>query len=124
MSIPDLIARLEAATGQDRDLDARIAYLVKPALERMGTLEKWLASDASRNVLTYTWSIDDAFTLVPEGWSYILGSGASAAVPALHGLPHAGPWCRLQHRTHHEINAEGPTAAIAICIASLQARAR
>jgi hypothetical protein len=63
----DLIERLAKTTGQDRDLDARITYAVKPALQRVGPLDEWLKTSAARNCHTYTWSIDDALTLLPDG---------------------------------------------------------
>lgn len=110
MNYADLIAKLEKATGQDRDLDARICYAIKPALHRMGTLTEWLATDAAKRVPAYTWSLDDALTLVPEGASWLVrapaGAYPSATIfgPPLHG---------------DQIIARTP--AIALCIAALKA---
>lgn len=110
----ELIARLEKATGQDRDLDARIAYAVKPALARCGTLEEWLQTSASKKVLTYTWSIDDALTLVPDKlrWS-LVGSGKGADMATVSDSYPVG----------NHYFGDGPTAALALCIAALKARA-
>lgn len=89
----DLIARLEAATGPDRELDAEIA----DAVEFDPTC---LHSPA------YTASIDAAMTLVPPDtgiWGVAkLGDQYTA---------HAG-----------NPDHEGATPALALCIAALRAR--
>lgn len=83
MSLTDLIAALEAAEGPNRELDAQIwfatnrkaaettywnAALGMPhtlkALPRGGLGYAAVVANAPR----YTGSLDDALTLVPEGW--------------------------------------------------------
>lgn len=113
----DLIERLEKCEGQDRDLDARIVYAIKPALHRMGSLEEWLATDASKAGRTYTYSIDDALTLVPEGFKWKLGY--SRHVPCVADV--------MDYRADAAIGRfDGEcdsNHAIALCIAALKARA-
>ena len=75
----ELIARVEAATGPDRELDADIQDIIDPADgDRIAsgfcvpshgitrTRRDWLKHIAKR----YTASIDSALTLVPEGWEW------------------------------------------------------
>lgn len=60
-----LIARVEAAEGADRELDAAI-----PATLGVGmTVGEYLAAGLSvRDPKPYTSSLDAAVSLVPEGW--------------------------------------------------------
>ena len=109
MAMKDLIERLEKATGPDREIDARIAYAVKPALVRMGSLEEWLQTEAAGRVLNYTWSIDDAIMLVPNGLHWSLNDRSEARV----GGPAGGYMLK---------GGEHKTPAVALCIAALKAR--
>ncbi len=121
MDLDDLIARLEAATGPDRDLDHRIGWWMRPEHWRRvveGRLEllhmglrppKWLAYD-DPNVMAprYTGSIDAAITLVLAGHAWIVDSMGHTWV----GPPTANATAdRL-----------GKTAALSLCIAALRDR--
>ena len=121
-----IIARLEAATGPDRELDTDIWLMVEPEATRKISHYVHIASgtpqtlDETRRgdgrlitVPNFTGSLDAAMTLVPEGywWGlHMLGSkdgGFSAAV--------------LPEDTHMEWH-RGATAHLALCIAALEAR--
>lgn len=72
-----LAARVEAATGPDRELDAAVVRAIHPG----AVIEPYCAGDDEPVVFhaaplvnnkaelpAYTASIDDAMTVVPEGW--------------------------------------------------------
>jgi hypothetical protein len=105
MTLAEVIKRLDAGEDQDRTLDAIITYMIKPALARMGSLEAWLKTDASHSVPTYTWSLDDALTLVPKDAGWNVQGNTSNFHAMVNGYPGA---------------ASSP--AIALCIAALRAR--
>lgn len=91
-----LVKRLEAATGPDRELDARIAVAVGATM----------TATASAN---YTGSIDAALTLVPEGgYMKIMRPVAESA---MHPEATVGSEWAL-----------GKTIPLALCIAALKAR--
>lgn len=123
--IDDLIARLEKATGPDRQLDRDIATALKIS---------W-SSDEDGNFGGYnimprrchfTESVDAAITLVPEGWGWSIRVGgrypdgrtlnptAELAEP-IETKFGAGVGVRGQ--------ADASTPAIALCITALKARA-
>lgn len=138
MTLSSLIARLEAATGPDRELDAEIAvatfvtvstdedlvYAVLPHKHDACTpgcfWEKSRSGLSLRKAPAYTASLDSALTLVPEGWflSY-LGDDAAGTPPNMKPL---GACCELENGIT-EVREGGPTRAIAVCIACLRARA-
>lgn len=61
MTLDDLIARVEAADGPDRELDAEIGRI---AAERfLG----YIPPEPQRGCIRYTASLDAAMTLRPEG---------------------------------------------------------
>jgi hypothetical protein len=97
----ELIERLESATGPDREID--------DAIHELQPMPKVVES------LRYTRSIDDALTLVPEGW------GARVTTKNVHEAmvfsPDGGPLFATSN-----ICAGGATPAIAICTAALRAR--
>jgi len=122
MSRDDLIARLEAATELDRELDAEIGRFA------VARFLGYVPDRPQHGCALYTASIDAALTLVPEGWR-------------LAALCERDPWfCRLE--THDfesvtwgkgsdwitevtsgsEATAKASTPALAICIAALRAR--
>lgn len=98
--LPTLIARIEAATGPDRALDAEIAAMMKACPPNApgwvknwsglwaaapkinyGAVGVWGIDDTLKtwwNALKFTKSLDDAMTLVPDGsfWN-ILTSDAN-----------------------------------------------
>jgi hypothetical protein len=120
----DLIARLEAATGPDRELDAAIAEYAgvipegyEIAVEHGKPQRYWWHHEDERQPYwvpsAYTASIDAALTLVPEGWAISLTVGDQGAFAELH--PRV--WSGLR-----DILAGAPTPALAICLAALKAR--
>lgn len=93
----DLIARLEKATGPDRNLDVDIFETQRPSHLSLPP--------------HYTASIDDALTLVPEdaAWSlHDVGCEDYASADVF--------------LDRSSFTARGETPAIALCIASLKAR--
>lgn len=132
MTLQELIAALEKATGPDRKVDAKI-YELMIGLNQYESIE----SDALEGVCLryypgppgpsfsriarYTASIDAALTLVPETdgkcW-YEIGQAWSHATARLRVYP-PNPW---EGRTR-EAAADGPTPAIAVCKAALCLRA-
>lgn len=94
-----LIAKLEAATGPDRDVDWKITLVVSPAGFRY------------HDCPAYTASLDAAQALVPEGYAWHCGCEIDLT-----------PFARVfGHDLHEEECAATP--ALALCIASLRARA-
>jgi hypothetical protein len=127
----DLIARLEAATGPDRELDARIwcavfapegAYVERSRFNgewciyhgksvRSGEPRLWEAKNS--RVRPVTESLDAALTLVPVGgWRWHVDY-----------RPGAQCWHGLSSPFNDECDSLGATPAIALCIAALKARA-
>lgn len=135
----ELIERLEKARGPDRRLDAQIvvALDIRPDwCGKKGHLwvdEKDHPNDppirlnelGGRNsrgnppighYAKYTSSIDAALTLVPEGWEWSVSGGPNTISSAM--LCRGG-----DHQDDEEIDCEGATPVIALCIAALKARA-
>lgn len=111
-----LIERLEAATGPDRELDAEIAILAGglPHGEHFprpdGSIVSYLP-DKPKHITRskhYTASLDDALTLVPEGWDWTLDR------------VNDGLTISARCGTHDQFF--GATPAIALTIAALKAR--
>lgn len=118
-----LIERLEKATEGSRELDALIWIAIMtplpgrtPVLGQPGRVHcpDYEAPERSgiKDVPDYTFSIDTALTLVPEGWGYFIrkdedGFNAALLYPnALRVTPGCG---------------QGANAALSICIAALRA---
>lgn len=109
----DLIERIEAASGPDREIDQDIHELVKMGLqETTGKAYPWS--------LYYTKYIDAALTLVPEGfeWSleYQAGHHVSSDVECMVAIAKLGDPCRDWESTSY-------TPALALCAAALKSRA-
>ncbi len=104
MSLQDLIARLEKATGPDRQLDNAIEAFID---------HRDQPSQMTCYPPYYTSSLDAALTLVPEGLRVslvqIAGGGARA------GIQKKGAMIHLSE-------AVGATLALALSIAALKAR--
>lgn len=116
-ALKDIIGRLEKATGHDRSIDADIHVLVtgKPLnmrCEHCGTTGLYFPR-------SYTLSIDDALTLVPEGYAW----GLSSEPPEIHGRTYHAAVCKGSFAIIGESADYAPTPAIALCIAALKARA-
>lgn len=102
----DLIRRLEAATGPDRELDWYIALL------HFGG-----RYNVPHQMPRYTGSIDAALTLLPEEWSkwWNLGRGVVSVFGAVIR--------RYEGQAYTELFGNAATAPAAMCIAALRARA-
>jgi hypothetical protein len=127
----DLVARLEAATGPDGDLDMAIFKSLGWKEVYFGDnsrgyfvphYKQWQHEDGrTRRALPeavpmYTASIDAALTLVPEDWFFHISRFS---------LDVSEPRCdaSVYRRSDREcFQSDGPTIALAICIATLRAR--
>ena len=105
----ELIERIEALEGPDREVDALIWF------ECIGKADGWEYDGHQRK--PYTASLDAAMTLVPEGWSGLFGF--------------QGTHDYIEERGHAHIQtivgekeacAEAATPALALCAAALRAR--
>ena len=118
MSRDDLIARLKAATGPDRELDARLCIALGLSRDNvMVGVGGWcINSETNPNPYkspAYTASIDAALTLVPEGWLWrIMPSDFDGWL--------AEVW--TDDTLDCEFGVRAKTPALAICIAALRAR--
>lgn len=134
-NLSDLIARLEAATEGSRELDGDVHVAVQSADEEwvhdgngrcakyMRPMHKHLESAPH-----YTTSLDAALTLVPKGYGAVAGGVGDQVIVGTNGpawfavvdvATNIGHWS--ERRAHGE--AVAGTAAIALCIAALKARA-
>jgi hypothetical protein len=130
LQIEELIARLEKATGPDRELDAEIHWFLHghksdaeglAAYKRLGAAaavydelalqSNWRAYDRSF-VPRFTESIDAALTLVPEGYSFDV---------VMQPWRSSTPKCSANVWSGLSFNAMAETPAIALCIAALKA---
>jgi len=120
----DLIVRLEAATGPDRELDGAVwcaAYgyhdlgwdgagqRYEAPATGMGMLHQY-----ARDIRPYTASLDAALTLVPEGSSWSVGNNSGAIVVCNGGIS-SGAWGYVD-------GSDAKSPALALCIAALRAR--
>jgi len=64
-----LAARVEAATGADRELDREIDRALFPQYWRRSETGSWFSNYVHRPP-AFTASLDAAASLVPEGWAY------------------------------------------------------
>lgn len=121
--LQELIGKLEAATGPDRELDCRIEAVMKPGWSAQlvdyttgpstqQTMTSWaVAKDGTwYHAPRFTSSVDEALKLVPEGFAYKLEGWmaftASVFVP------------EKSYVTAHVKSG----MALALCIAALKAR--
>lgn len=130
MTLPKLIAALEAAEGSSREFDHEIArafgYEIKtnqiPAYNsprKDGPTVTFMIKDGMRYVIpNYTASLDAALTLMPKGVAY-----------GLHGNFYDGRHSAILSSQHlhpllpDRISGQGVTPALAMCVAALKARA-
>ena len=109
----NLIAKLEAAEGPSRELDNEIyTHVLKTHVIKPG--ERPLTSDREYTP-QYTFSLDAAVSLVPEGEQYCLGCLSDTRVP-VRGVSRYHAWVGAQKTIY------APTPALALCIAALKAR--
>lgn len=133
MTLSELIAKLEQASAPDRELDAEIACAARfpehrPARkgDHAGVHGVDPESDWAGHIYvptgflvaySYTRSIDDAMTLVPEGWNLRIAENDKH-------------WWWAELREGFETSyrrveiGRSPTPALALCIAALRARAQ
>jgi hypothetical protein len=116
----DLIARLEAASGPSRELDEAIARHLGAPLDRHESgdfwrlTEPWAGWSHHYPMPKFTASIDNALTLVPEGWSRQVGDSENRM--------HAQAVLGRSYPTNRNVYVEARTMPIALCIAALRAR--
>ena len=113
MTIEELIAALERAEGPSDDLDLAIARwcLTNGCIAGVDyDPELWLI----RNGGEFTFSIDAALSLVPDGWHATINARPDWPTVELNEFPLP---CRSVKLLHAR------TASIALCIAALKARA-
>lgn len=112
-----LASRCEAATGPDRELDEAIATAIYPGIRRVA--DRWCLHDVHVRIEGYTASLDAAMTLVPEGWYLDLHDWRWTDDPrwiaSLQGITKGERWAGA--------SGCGPAPAVALCAASLRARA-
>ena len=127
-----LIERLEAATEGSRELDAEIWETLGGKIEIRyaskgpeGHVEqkRWIDKDGtwwqtSLGTQThFSTSLDAALTLAPEGWIWEVSNGYAAIAPV--------GWADHHGEVANDVGgseANGNTAALALCIAALKAR--
>lgn len=127
-SLPDLIARLEAAEEGNITLDDRIALALGWRIDQQDIqgVGKWLAPGESHTQYLPEWSrsIDAALTLVPEGWAidgWQLWPGATSSLQLLETK--LGRDDQYWHSSKHKrFDGAAATPALAICAAALRAR--
>lgn len=112
----DLIARLTAATGPDVELDAAIEMALNPGATGLvvGLMNPvQIAAGERVKPPTYTRSIDNALTAVPDGWRLRFLERRSS------GFWEAGIEVIEEEDELSRIAASAP---LAICIAAMKAR--
>ena len=140
----ELAARIEAASGPDREIDARIAVALRlgcrPNLpddleylslvrdddfESAGTYWFHCRSGKSlRTSLPYTGSLDAAMTLVPEGWVVErLSIWPQESSATLCGTREGKDGLRWHNFGDGRAQGTAKTAPLAIALAALRARA-
>lgn len=106
----DLIAKLEAAEGPSRELDAEIEKLIQMPPQ---TVAEYALKTARATWVTnppaFTSSLDAALTLVPDDHDWIIYN--------VNGHLGSTPMARVG-----DVKAHAATPALALCIAALHAR--
>lgn len=111
MTLDELIARLEAATGPSRELDFWCWWWGKASHDgELPDADYVTANIKSDPGPRYTASIDAALTLVPEGWEWCAYGAGGADVWWPEGL-------------HAQKMTYAASPAVALCIAAIRARA-
>lgn len=131
-----LAAQIEAADGPSRELDAQIAVAIRyfpvgvgfvwkhdltpnsPEIGRVECLTKFGTGGPHYKAPTFTASIDEALTLVPEGlvWNVMTDFGLPGRARLWGEIPAGAVPDR-------GVSADGNTPALALCAAALKARA-
>lgn len=129
----DLIGRLANAAAPNADLDRRIAFEVLGAKVKTfdpgdGDVPAWLELPNGERLTNwgYTFSIDNALTLVPIHWRVeraAQGPRGEAWLWVLAPIPiNAGHYGKAHDRSDEVRGFSRSYAAIALCIAALKAR--
>lgn len=141
----ELAAKVEGASGPDREIDAVIHALIVLAefgtpevdIERCLTVvrEPWDWEDEPHPILEYTASLDAAMSLVPEGWRWLVRSSAPNSPDAgkyfarietpdfnAYSWGKGEDWIR-EIESGAEFKALAATPALALCSAALKALA-
>ena len=120
MTPQELIERLEKAEDYDPLLNVAIWRAVDPeAVDRMDReLSQFGVDDflLANNCEDFTGSLDAALTLVPEGWIYELWATNPSELAQANA--------KVYFRPSTKFGGEASTAALALCIACLIARAK
>lgn len=117
MTIPELIEKLEKATGPDRELDADIAITLKLIAEREWWSVNYLSGDM---IPAYTASIDAAVQLcerVLPGWVIDFISQDFMSVPE----GYRGIGWTVEIINQVRVQGQSSKPSIALCIAILRA---
>ncbi len=110
-----LAERCEAATGADREIDAKLAGIFSHSVESDDGDFWWGAHDSLPvRVPAFTASLDAALTLVPEGWQWVVSQQLGQPFAGCGGSP-TGGWLAW--------HVDAATPALALCAAALRARA-
>ena len=128
----DLIAKLEAAPEGSRELDVEIAVAVghvdptctydkeRDCVEWLEPHEMGLSEPMGALLHDYTFSIDAALTLVPEGWNvWLLGVAQQISNGVFSHEPK--PFAEVMNAKEVVLGAHASTPALALCIAALKA---
>lgn len=130
--IEQLIERLKAATGPDRELDKAIWIALgakPPTLEQPGYWTR--PPDGSGEIMlaygdsfvpVFTGSVDAALTLLPDGWHGRTSTSGEAEAIGPDEV-HKSYWTRFYKGSVTLENYGKDAAAIALCVAALSARA-
>jgi hypothetical protein len=114
-----IIERLRNATGADRELDRDIAEAVGYEWPGMSPSALRLMAEGERRGMIvapfYTASIDHALSLVPEDMGFSICTH-------IRGLPPGAMVSVDEGDPERDVQANGATPAIALCIAALLAR--
>lgn len=115
----ELASRCEVATGPDRELDAAIATGAGWQDVGRAGYGAWRgvrpATGKREHVMRFTASLDAAMTLVPEGWFVRITSAGACDIANSAWLEEEGE--------QQALYTDAATPALALCAASLRARA-
>jgi hypothetical protein len=124
-SLSELIERVEKASGPDRRIDAAICRVIDlPKCEEpdclpdvyLRNIERVESGGDDEEIQAYTYSIDAALTLLPEGLLFYVDSGTNRLSDHCHACVHEPVNKRMSG------GAYGATPVLALVAACLKAR--